>query len=69
MLLQMETRSRKIRPGIIRAEAMEKVQANIRAFTILKDWEWMKIIYQLKPIISQADEEKKMKERSHDLAD
>merc|ERR1711915_1031551 len=32
------------------------------AFSFLKDWEWMKIIYQLKPIISQADNEKKQKE-------
>ena len=52
----------KFAQAIIRAEAMEKIQANIRAFSFLKDWKWMQIIYQLKPIISQADEEKKMKE-------
>ena len=28
----------------------------------LKDWEWMKIIFKIKPLISQAEEGKKMEE-------
>ena len=28
----------------------------------MKDWEWMKIIFKIKPLISQAEEGKKMQE-------
>ena len=48
--------------AIIRNDAIEKVQFNLRAFMTLKDWEWMKMIFRIKPLISQADEERKMKE-------
>ena len=45
-----------------RANAIEKLQTNIRAFILLKDWEWMKIIFKIKPLISQAENEKEMLE-------
>ena len=45
-----------------RRDSIEIVQANIRAFCYLKDWEWMKIIFKIKPLISQAEEGKKMAE-------
>ena len=48
--------------AIVRRDSLEVVQANIRAFSFLKDWEWMKIIFKIKPLISQAEEGKKMAE-------
>ena len=45
-----------------RANAIERLQTNIRAFILLKDWEWMKIIFKIKPLISQAENEKEMLE-------
>ena len=34
--------------AIARADAIEKVQFNLRAFMTLKDWEWMKMIFRIK---------------------
>jgi len=45
-----------------RRDSIDLIQSNIRAFQYLKDWEWMKIIYKIKPLISQAEEGKKMQE-------
>ena len=45
-----------------RRDSIELIQTNIRAFQYLKDWEWMKIIFKIKPLISQAEEGKKMQE-------
>ena len=45
-----------------RRNAIARVQSNIRAFCFLKDWEWMKIMFKIKPLISQAEEGKKMEE-------
>merc|ERR1711887_495838 len=45
-----------------RRDALDLIQSNIRAFQYLKEWEWMKIIFKIKPMISQAEEGKKMEE-------
>ena len=47
---------------IKRRDSIDVIQANIRAFQYLKDWEWMKIMYKIKPLISQAEEGKKMQD-------
>ncbi|CBY34054.1 unnamed protein product [Oikopleura dioica] len=48
---------------IKRRDSIEVIQGNIRAFQFLKDWEWMKIIFKIKPLISQAEEVKKQLEK------
>merc|ERR1712136_238848 len=45
-----------------RRDSIEMIQSNLRAFVFLKDWEWMKIMFKIKPLISQAEEGKKMEE-------
>ena len=36
-------------------------KANFRAFDSLKDWEWMKLIYKIKPLVEQRDNAKEIK--------
>merc|ERR1711962_210079 len=45
-----------------RRDSIDCIQSNLRAFMYLKDWEWMKIIFKIKPLISQAEEYKKLQE-------
>merc|ERR1712174_40532 len=45
-----------------RRDSIDVIQSNLRAFMYLKDWEWMKIIFKIKPLISQAEEGKKLQE-------
>merc|ERR1711990_1028593 len=45
-----------------RRDSIDLIQSNLRAFVFLKDWEWMKIMFKIKPLISQAEEGKKMQE-------
>merc|ERR1712130_254731 len=52
-----------------RRDAIDLIQGNIRAFQYLKDWEWMKIIFKIKPLISQAEEGKKMEELEKKFAE
>ena len=52
-----------------RRDCLECIQSNIRAFCYLKDWEWMKIIFKIKPLISQAEEGKKMQELEKNYKD
>merc|ERR1711937_614888 len=47
---------------IKRRDSIDCIQSNLRAFMYLKDWEWMKIIFKIKPLISQAEEGKKLQE-------
>ena len=47
---------------IKRRDSINVIQSNIRAFQYLKDWEWMKVIFKIKPLITQAEEGKKMLE-------
>ena len=37
-----------------RRDSIDLIQSNLRAFMHLKDWEWMKIIFKIKPLISQV---------------
>merc|ERR1739848_601597 len=52
-----------------RRDAIDLIQSNIRSFQYLKDWEWMKIIFKIKPLISQAEEGKKMEELEKKFAE
>ena len=45
-----------------RREAGLVIKANLRAFLSLKDWEWMKIIYKIKPLLQTAEAQKEMEE-------
>merc|ERR1712157_119657 len=45
-----------------RRDSIDLIQSNLRAFMYLKDWEWMKIMFKIKPLISQAEEGKKIQE-------
>jgi myosin heavy subunit len=51
-----------------RRNALDLIQSNIRAFIFLKDWEWMKIIFKIKPLISQAEEGKALVELEKNYA-
>ena len=43
-------------------EAGWVIKANLRAFLSLKDWEWMKLIYKIKPLLQTAEAQKEMEE-------
>ena len=43
---------------VTRQRALDTIQSNIRAFVYLKDWVWMKLIFKIKPLISQAEDAK-----------
>merc|ERR1712088_569547 len=45
-----------------RREAARIIQSNIRAFVYIKDWEWMKIMYKIKPLLATAEAAKEMEE-------
>ena len=48
--------------AVKRRDSIDCIQSNLRAFMYLKDWEWMKIIFKIKPLISQAEDAKKIQE-------
>merc|ERR1711879_598328 len=43
-------------------ESARTIQSNIRAFLYLKDWDWMKIMYKIKPLLATAEAAKEMEE-------
>merc|ERR1711879_728791 len=43
-------------------ESARTIQSNIRAFMYLKDWEWMKIMYKIKPLLATFEAAKEMEE-------
>merc|ERR1712088_484840 len=45
-----------------RREAARIIQSNLRAFLYIKDWEWMKIMYKIKPLLATAEAAKEMEE-------
>ena len=45
-----------------RRESARIIQSNIRAFLYIKDWEWMKIMYKIKPLLATAEAAKEMEE-------
>ena len=54
---------------IKRRDSIDVIQSNLRAFMYLKDWEWMKIIFKIKPLISQAEDAKKIQELEKNYKD
>ena len=42
-------------------DAAAIIQFNFRAFDTLKDWEWMKLIFKIKPLVEQRDNAKEIK--------
>merc|ERR1711981_1258776 len=47
---------------LFKRESARTIQSNIRAFMYLKDWEWMKIMYKIKPLLATAEAAKEMEE-------
>merc|ERR1719500_52757 len=45
-----------------RREAARVIQSNIRSFLYVRDWEWMKIMYKIKPLLATAENAKEMEE-------
>merc|ERR1711976_800855 len=45
-----------------RREAARTIQSNVRAFLYVRDWEWMKIMYKIKPLLQSAEAAKEMEE-------
>merc|ERR1711883_39235 len=43
-----------------RREAARTIQSNIRSFLYVRDWEWMKIMYKIKPLLQTAEAAKEM---------
>ena len=56
--MRYQLAQRNYQHAIKRRDALEVLQNNIRAFSYLKEWEWMKIIFKIKPLISQAEDQK-----------
>merc|ERR1711881_643075 len=50
-----------------RREASRIIQSNIRAFLYVRDWEWMKIMYKIKPLLQSAESAKEMEEVVEEL--
>merc|ERR1712226_1590363 len=48
-------------------EAAKVIQANVRSFLFVKDWEWMKMMYKLKPLLATAEAAKEMDEVLEEL--
>merc|ERR1712038_434466 len=47
---------------LMKRESARTIQSNVRAFMYLKDWEWMKIMYKIKPLLATAEAAKEMEE-------
>merc|ERR1712088_507403 len=45
-----------------RREAARVIQSNVRSFLYVKDWEWMKIMYKIKPLLQSAEAAKEMEQ-------
>merc|ERR1712088_1254381 len=45
-----------------RREAARLIQSNVRSFLYVKDWEWMKIMYKIKPLLQSAEAAKEMEQ-------
>merc|ERR1712173_463637 len=43
-------------------ESARVIQSNIRSYLLVKDWEWMKIMYKIKPLLATAEAAKEMEE-------
>merc|ERR1711881_770332 len=45
-----------------RREASRIIQSNIRTFLYVRDWQWMDIMYKIKPLLQSAEAAKEMEE-------
>merc|ERR1711970_961976 len=45
-----------------RREAARTIQSNVRSFLYVRDWEWMKIMYKINPLLQTAEAAKEMEE-------
>merc|ERR1712142_827803 len=45
-----------------RREAARVIQSNVRSFLYVRDWEWMKIMYKIKPLLQTAEAAQEMEE-------
>merc|ERR1712186_113985 len=43
-------------------ESARVIQSNIRSYLFVKDWEWMKIMYKIKPLLATFEAAKEMEE-------
>merc|ERR1712110_1364227 len=50
-------------------ESARIIQSNIRSYLFVKDWEWMKIMYKIKPLLATAEAAKEMEEVMEELED
>ncbi|XP_075438928.1 myosin-1B-like, partial [Ascaphus truei] len=51
-----------------RREALFTIQYNIRAFTNVKHWPWMKLYFKIKPLLKSAESEKEMQNMKEEFA-
>merc|ERR1739842_254262 len=47
---------------LMKRESARTIQSNIRSYLFVKDWEWMKIMYKIKPLLATAEAAKEMQE-------
>jgi myosin heavy subunit len=47
---------------LFKRESARVIQSNIRTYVFVKDWEWMKIMYKIKPLLATAESAKEMEE-------
>merc|ERR1711981_937774 len=47
---------------LMKRESARTIQSNIRSYIFVKDWEWMKIMYKIKPLLQSAEAAKEMEE-------
>merc|ERR1712048_1240354 len=47
---------------LVRREASRTIQSNIRSFLYVRNWEWMEIMYKIKPLLQSAEAAKEMEE-------
>ncbi|XP_051932799.1 myosin heavy chain, fast skeletal muscle-like [Hippocampus zosterae] len=50
-----------------RREAIYSIQYNIRSFTNVKHWPWMKLYFKIKPMLKSAEAEKEMAQMKEDF--
>jgi myosin heavy subunit len=69
-MLQREMRSKLAKAQyqklVQEREGIIVIQANIRAFLSLKDWEWQKLMYKIKPLLQSAESQKEMEQMVKD---
>merc|ERR1712066_811738 len=47
---------------LAKRECARVIQSNVRSFLYVRDWEWMKIMYKIKPLLATAEAAKEMEE-------